>query len=65
MLLILLSIHDITKPPLQGRLRGKIGLFPSNYVAVTSESPLPGDALSDDEKTRLEMQLQQLAQPPS
>jgi hypothetical protein len=45
-------------------LHGNIGLFPSNYVAATSEAPVAGDALTEVERRRLEAQLQLSAQSP-
>jgi hypothetical protein len=48
----------------QGRLGGNIGLFPSNYAAITSEAPAAGDALTEAEIARLEAQLQLLAASP-
>ncbi len=41
----------------QGRLRGKIGLFPSNFVAPTALAALDGDELTDAEAVRLQAQL--------
>ncbi len=52
-------------PLVQGRLRGNIGLFPSNYVATTSQAPAAGDALTDAEIARLQAQLKLLAESPA
>ncbi len=45
----MLLLPCLTCASSQGRLRGKIGLFPSNFVAVTSNAALPGDVLTDVE----------------
>ena len=44
-------------PVFQGRLRGKIGLFPSNFVSPTAHAALAGDVLTDVEMKRLQAQL--------
>ena len=41
----------------QGRLRGKIGLFPSNFVSPTAQAALAEDILTDVEIRRLQAQL--------
>jgi hypothetical protein len=46
----------------QGRLRGKIGLFPANFVAQTTAAALAGDPLTDMEMQRLQAQLKMMAQ---
>jgi hypothetical protein len=41
----------------QGRLRGRIGLFPSNFVSPTAQAALAEDILTDVEIRRLQAQL--------
>jgi hypothetical protein len=59
-----LQLFSFLSDFLQGRLRGKIGLFPWNYVAATTEQALPGDMLTEAEALRLKTQLQMLSQQP-
>ena len=61
---VLLQLSSFLSDFLQGRLRGKIGLFPWNYVAATTEQALPGDMLTQAEVERLEAQLQMQSQQP-
>jgi hypothetical protein len=61
MLLLPLMLLYVLDNLTQGRLRGRIGLFHSNFVAPTTAGALAGDVLTDVEMQRLRAQLKMMA----